>query len=341
MNILYGVQGTGNGHISRSREVVRCLKERGHNVDVLVSGRSSENLWDMEDFEPYTVYRGLTFSTRKGKINYVKTALQLNLPQFYYDIHAYNKNNLDLVVTDFEPLSARIAEVNKIPSIGIGHQYAFWHDIPVAGDNFLSRFILKKYAPVDIPIGLHWHHFDQPILPPIVPESISSQDQINANNVLVYLPFEELSDIVRLVQPFRNHDFYIYHALKKAEDNQHLHLRPFSRQNFIEDLKGCSHVICSAGFELVSEALSLGKSILVKPLAGQMEQHSNALALRRLDLAMVIHSLSISSVDTFLNSNEGRRVPYPAVALLISEWLENGQWDDLVPLIGECWAMLP
>ena len=50
MNILYGVQGTGNGHISRSREIIRHLKDRGHHVEVILSGRAPDAFWDMDDF---------------------------------------------------------------------------------------------------------------------------------------------------------------------------------------------------------------------------------------------------------------------------------------------------
>ena len=32
MNILYGVNATGNGHISRSRITISELKKRGHNL---------------------------------------------------------------------------------------------------------------------------------------------------------------------------------------------------------------------------------------------------------------------------------------------------------------------
>ena len=34
MNILYGVNATGNGHLSRSRITISELKKRGHNVTV-------------------------------------------------------------------------------------------------------------------------------------------------------------------------------------------------------------------------------------------------------------------------------------------------------------------
>ena len=41
MKILFGVQTTGNGHISRSRELIRELKEIGHDVWVILSCRDS------------------------------------------------------------------------------------------------------------------------------------------------------------------------------------------------------------------------------------------------------------------------------------------------------------
>ena len=77
LRILYGVQGTGNGHISRSREIVRNLKTDGHDVQVIVSGRDPALLWEMEVFEPFVALEGLTFSTKRGRLQYVKTARRL------------------------------------------------------------------------------------------------------------------------------------------------------------------------------------------------------------------------------------------------------------------------
>ena len=41
MRILYGIQGTGNGHITRAIEIIPQLHQQGI-VDVLVSGYQSE-----------------------------------------------------------------------------------------------------------------------------------------------------------------------------------------------------------------------------------------------------------------------------------------------------------
>ena len=118
MKILFGIQATGNGHISRSREVVHRLRSRGHEVQVLFSGRDPSGLKEIEVFKPFEVRRGLTFQTSRGRLQYLKTALTLNLPRFYRDIYDYDAAGVDLVITDYEPLSARVARRFRIPSIG-------------------------------------------------------------------------------------------------------------------------------------------------------------------------------------------------------------------------------
>ncbi len=229
---------------------------------------------------------GADFHHKERRDRYLKTAAQLNFAKFLWDIRSFDASGFDLVITDFEPISARIAKRHGIPSIGIGHQYAFMYDIPMAKGNPLGLFILRNFAPADHMLGLHWHHFDRPILPPIVPDHFKSDRAVNDKKILVYLPFEDLDEIENMLREFDTNNFHIYHgSCNQPEDKGNLHLRPFSREGFLRDLCECGGVICNAGFELPSEALHLGKRILAKPLSGQIEQKSNALALGQLGLA--------------------------------------------------------
>jgi predicted glycosyltransferase len=41
MKILYAIQGTGNGHLSRARDIVPVLM-KNHDVEILVSGSQSD-----------------------------------------------------------------------------------------------------------------------------------------------------------------------------------------------------------------------------------------------------------------------------------------------------------
>ena len=40
MNILYGIQGTGNGHISKAPTILKILKKYSSNVDILLSSNN-------------------------------------------------------------------------------------------------------------------------------------------------------------------------------------------------------------------------------------------------------------------------------------------------------------
>jgi uncharacterized protein (TIGR00661 family) len=337
LQILYGVQGTGNGHISRSREIIRYLKADGHQVRVVVSGRDPALLWDMDVFEPFITLEGLTFSTRRGRLQYFKTARRLNLFRFYADIRAFDARGVDVVITDFEPVCARIARRHKIPSIGIGHQYAFRYRIPIAGFDPAAMYVIRRFAPADHCLGLHWHHFDQPILPPVVPNRMPSEPAPLADKVLVYLPFEEIEDIRRLLMPFEKSRFFVYHRLLAASDEGHLRLRTYSRHGFLKDLAESSAVITNAGFELASEALHLGKKVLVKPLACQMEQLSNAKALVRLKLGTAMKRLDRDAVASFLTQAQGEQVRYPDVARMIADWIGAGNWRDVEGISRMAW----
>ena len=340
MKILYGVQATGNGHISRSRTVVTALKKRGHEVYVLLSGRDPRQLWDIDAFKPYAIYRGLTFATSAGQLKYGRTISGLRLMRFYRDIAAFRAEAFDVVITDFEPLTARIARRNRIPSIGLGHQYAFRYPVPLAKRDPLALLVLGCFAPVDYALGLHYHHYQHPILPPIIADLDKRAASCNSRKVLVYLPFEDIPAVISMLSAIREAQFYCYASVKEAHDEGNIHLRPFSRRSFMDDLKSCSGVIANAGFTLTSEALHLGKKLLVKPLAGQLEQTSNALALQQLNLGMVIQRLDARVVRDWLSLPSPDPVDYPDVAGEVAAWISRGQWNTVGDLASRVWEMV-
>lgn len=338
MKILYGIQSTCNAHICRSREIIMNLKTRGHDVHVIFSGQKTNLLYEINICKPFITFRGLTFFTEHGKVRFLKSIINLNFMQFYRDIFMYDASGFDLVITDCEPISARIARYNGIPSIGIGHQYAFYHDIPISEKKLIFLFILKKFAPVDYPVGLHWHHFDQPILPPIVPRHLKNDRRIISNKILVYLPFENQEDIRLLLREVKSHHFYVYDSSYiQSGDEGNLHYRSLSRRNLLIDLTECSGVITNAGFGLPSEALHLGKKILVKPLVGSEEQVSNALALSQLNLGVTSRKLSRDIIESWLNSSSNPPMNYPDVSESIVEWIESGHWGNLENMVQRIW----
>ncbi len=337
MKILYGVQGTGNGHTTRARIMAKALANAGAQVDWVFSGRERDKFFDMEAFGNFQSYRGLTFATQSGKVLFLKTALNSNLTQLYRDTRDVNVEGYDFIINDFEPVSAWAAKRAGKKVIGISHQNAFFYDIPKADSNIFTNWFMHNFAPVTMPIGLHWHHFNQPILPPMV-EQANHLNYSTPKHYLVYLPFAGVDDIVPQLREFPEYDFFVYQPVPAAYDEGHIHVRPFSREGFQADLHRCEGVICSAGFELPSEAIHLGKKILVQPVAGQMEQKSNALALEKLGYGQVAKHFDVETLGKWLPLKAPTKArDYPDVAKALVNWLLQGGGEDIRTLQQQLW----
>lgn len=336
MKILYGVQGTGNGHITRARAMDVALKKQGFTVDYLFSGRSRDKFFDMEQFGDFICCDGLTFITDSGRIKPLDTYNHNSFIQLRKDIKSLDLSAYDLILTDFEPITAWAARRQKKMCVAIGHQYAFDHKIPKRGSNPITSLFMKFFAPAEVRLGLHWHHFDQAILPPIA-DTKHNQEPVDDKKFLVYLGFEQAEAVIDYLKPFTDYQFYIYAPYDKAEDRGHIHLRPLSRQGFQDDLANCNGVITNAGFELASEAIHLGKKLLVKPLRGQMEQLSNAKALEELGLGKTMNKLDPKVLEDWLQNFVPKRVIYPDVPEVLAQWIAEGNWQNTQPMIKQLW----
>ncbi len=337
MNILLGVQTTGNGHLVRSSVLLRALRQRGHTVRCLLSGPSTSGRWDAKLFHPYQVCTGLTFSSRAGKLDYVRTALDNKPLRFLRDVSNLAWRDLDLVISDYEPVSAWMARRRGVPSIGVGHMYAFVHAVPKAGARF-PHWITTTFAPVRHPLGSHWHHFGQPLLPPTVADDLYNLPISTAEHVLVYLPFEDQMAVIALLQQFPEQRFRLYTGTEASGEHANVSLCRIGRKPFITDLASCRGVICNAGFSLLSEALHLGKKVLAKPLSGQVEQESNALALQQLRLGCWMHTLCADSVRDFLAMAAIAPHHWPQVIGPLADWIGAGQWDRPQHLAQQLWS---
>jgi len=328
MKILYGVQGTGNGHITRARAMSKAFAQHSSaKVDFLFSGRERNKYFDMEPFGDWSSFGGLTFKHKAGKISPRATLKDNRIKELFHDIRHLDAKDYDLIVTDFEPITAWAGKKAKKTVIGVGHQYAFHHDIPKKGDSWAADKIMQWFAPVTMGLGLHWHHFGAPILPPIADTS-AGVHQVDPTKILVYLGFEDPAKVTEMLTPIQGYEFFYYGEFECPKSEGNIHFRPLSRKGFQIDLASANGVICNAGFELASEALELGKKLLVKPLYGQMEQLSNAEALAQLGLGCVMESLHTDSVIAWLKNQPNVKIHYPNVAGEIVSWLLAGNWNN-------------
>jgi predicted glycosyltransferase len=124
---------------------------------------------------------------------------------------------------------------------------------------------------------------------------------------------------------------------------QNIQFKPLCHQTFMQDLHQCGAVISNAGFELPSEALTLGKKLLVKPLAGQFEQQSNANTLVRLGLASRLNKLELTQIRPWLAAAPAMPVLFPCVATALVDWVMAGSWQQqgsLMELSKTLWSQV-
>lgn len=336
MKVLYGVQATGNGHITRARVMAPALQKAGVDVDYLFSGREPEKLFDMEPFGNYQTRRGLTFYMGKGaKVQRFKTLMNSNLLQLYKDIRQLDLSEYDLIISDFEPITAWAAKIKKKPSLGIAHQYAFLYSLP---DGYRSKLLkpgIQTFAPVKQALGVHWHHFEHPILPPLIQPP--RYERTDAGHVLVYLPHEDINELYYWFSAFPHIEFRVYCASEEQVRKGNVIFNPLSRDNFEQDLASCRGVISNCGFGLSSEALQYGKKLLAKPMVGHTEQASNAYILKSRKLATIAENIGPEEIGPWLESPHPEVQDYPEVASQLAEWIANGCLSGLNEVRQKIW----
>ena len=340
LKILYGVQGTGNGHTTRARVMAKAFNTRSDvQVDYLFSGRPPEKYFDMEVFGNYQTRRGLTFVHSDGAINQLKTVLQARPLQLYKDIRSLDLSGYDLVLNDFEPITAWAAKRQNVPAISISHQAAFADEVPKAGQSLTDKLIMRAFAPTAMRMGVHWYHFGHSIMPPFIEDQLS--DVRAGNHYLVYLPFESLSDINMLLEGLSEHNFICFHPdLEVEREQEHISWRKTSKQAFHSALHSCAGVIANGGFELSSESLQLGKKLLIKPLHGQFEQLSNAKTLDELGLCQIMMDLDPEQLEPWLALPPGEPVHFPSDPEILIDWLVSRQWHDTEAVCRKLWAQV-
>lgn len=340
MKILYGVQGTGNGHLSRARQLGPELVRLGAEIDWVMTGRHPDQYFDMSPFPNYQTLPGLTFQVRNGQIQLLETCRKLAIKQSIRDIRQLNTKAYDLVISDYEPITAWAAKLQKTPSLGLAHQYAFLHpSVPKMNHHLMGNALLKYFAPTQMTLGLHWHHFNAPILPPIFGVGSAPDNQLLADptQVLVYLPHDAIAELLPLFNAQPHHQFHVFTQEIAPQQMGSVQIHALSRPDFLRTLHQCAHVLCAAGFELVSEALSLGRNIMVKPLKQQTEQVANARALNLLEYAQVCYELKAHHIHHWLAEGNPVRVRYPNVAKALARQIMTGHWHTLAEDMMDLW----
>ena len=284
MKILYAFSGTGYGHASRAISILPLLKH--HEVDVMISGEM--NPIDIGQYIKYR-FKGFTFIYDNGKLDYWKTFRQLSIFQSIKDILSTPVQQYDLIISDFEPISAYAAKLRGIKSLSLSHHAAFLSEKTPRPNkvDIMAEWILKNYAPCKYNIGFHFKRYDDFILPPHIRNVIrdNKESTMRLGYILVYLSAYNINDLVETFTKYKEYKFIIFTSQTKNSywNHSNIEIKPTNPYNFMYALLRCNGVITGGGFETVAEALYLNKPVFTIPIKGQYEQECNATAASKFD----------------------------------------------------------
>lgn len=287
MKVLYAIQGTGNGHVSRAREVIPFLKKMC-DADIFLSGANANIPLPCEI---NYLSQGLSFEyNKKGGLDYLSTLSKINASRIYKEIRDFPVEKYDLIINDFEFISAYAAKRKHIPVMAFSHQVALQSEFTPkpGGFNPGGSLILKHYAPSQYAVGLHFRAYDDYIFTPVIRREVRQLQPRDNGHYTVYLPAvgdKELAEVLQLIPDVKWEVFSRNAKYPAIEKN--VSFRPVQNDQFLRSLETCTGILTGAGFETPSEALYLNKKLFVIPIQGQYEQYYNAEALKQFGVPVV------------------------------------------------------
>ena len=301
MKILYGVQGTGNGHIAQISSIYPYLEKYAEEIDILISG----NKYQLDiDFPIKFKTSGFSFITSNCKIDYFRTFL--NMRHLLKRQENIPFSDYDLIVTDFEPIVSWGAKKYRIPCLYISHQASFLDSRTPRPRrrNFCAEMLFHHFIHFDDYIGFHFKEYSENICTPPLKKKISPSEE--KKYFTVYLPWFELGFIVQFFSQIPQFHFHIFHGeVKHQEEKGNLTLSPLKKLDFKKNISSSSGLIANAGFLTSFETLLLKKKLLVIPLQGQYEQFCNAEALKDFGVPVYPHlnSSALKGIQYWASSN--------------------------------------
>jgi uncharacterized protein (TIGR00661 family) len=287
MKVLYAIQATDSGHIGRANEIIPYLETKCE-LDILVSGPAA----DME-LDHFIKYRrkgaGFAFE-KKGGIDLLKTWQNLRSKKFLNEINSFPVEEYDLVINDFEPISAWACKIKNIPCVAMSHQYALLHKEsprPFKADP-MAWLLLRYYAPCKTGIGFHFKQYAENIFSPVIRSEIRHAYIRNLGHYTVYLPAYHEEKLVKFFSFFKDIQWHIFSgSCKRSYGIDNCWVRPVNHFEFTGSFIHCEGIICDAGFETPAEALFMEKKLLVIPGKQQYEQKCNAAAMEEYGIPVI------------------------------------------------------
>ncbi|HUG90934.1 MAG TPA: glycosyltransferase family protein [Planctomycetaceae bacterium] len=342
MRIVYGAFAQGHGHFSKAAVLVPLLESRGHDVCVVSSGPQRPP--HGYRFRRHRHFPGLAYLAAGGRVQYGRSAvtwlaeLPLVLGHLRTLRHVVREFEPDLIVSDFEPLTASPWLRPECEVVALSRQAALIDPgVPLPdGAEFeqkLTRSVIRLFtAGADRLLGYHYAPESHRCLPPIVRPDVLQGRPERGDHLLVYNHFHagDGGTAAELVDwAWRNGRRVCAYGFPEAQRGRHgpVEFRPADRRTFVADLRTARAVVTSAGFTTPLEAFVLRKPVVVVALPRQWEQRVNAFHVEDAGLAAQCARWDFS---------RALELPEPAASHPLLSWLTTPPEQVVEFLLDGC-----
>ena len=283
MKILYALSGTGNGHVSRAREIIPHLQRHGE-LEIAVTGGQNEVALPVP---VDTFFPGPAFAFGStGTIDLRRSLRELKLIRTYRQARRFDPSKYDLIVNDFDPVTAWTARARGFGArvVAFGHQASFLsRRVPrPAHKSIPVEYMFQHYAPASRYVGLHFASYDSGIHPPIIRAEVRALRPRNEGHYTVYLPAYGEDLLVGVLSQFNAVPWKVFSkSCRKRYEIGSITVQPIRNEDYLQALESCNGLLTGGGFEAPAEALFLGKKVFMVPMRRHYEQACNAAAAAR------------------------------------------------------------
>jgi uncharacterized protein (TIGR00661 family) len=328
--ILYGVCGIGNGHTQRQLPLIEHFSKE--NQIVIFAYDSSLDFYSKHYKDnPSVTVMEVAVPFYVGNKDGIDLEATKKLPSNNKDYDGINSKAIaaaekimgmpDVVITDYEPISAKVAYGHKVPLVTIDQQSKYLTgEFPkeLHGQTYADEVArLKMFFPTAAArIACSFFDVvkkkdgeDVVMLPPIIKDSVLNMknEPVWPVSILVYFSSQKefpqnLSDIALVLSKISNVQFHIFAPnIDGVKERENVHLYKHGDNHFGEVLRTCSGIVSTAGHTLLSEAMYLGIPVYAIPLP-VYEQQMNAEVIDKNGFGIRSESINEADLDDFIEN---------------------------------------
>ena len=327
MKYMFIVQGEGRGHMTQALAVKELIEKEGHEVVCVLVGNMKRHAVP-DFFKSAFMCRVIDMRSPSfvfdGGVNMWKTAVHnvITIPRYILSLkrirQQIHKTKPDIIINFYEPLFGlyRMFGGECKKSFAIAHQFMFLHPNYVAnrsnekkfelwGGKLYTKLVGCKSKKIALSISEEEPKNGITIVPPILREDVfKDPDKVYFGGfVLVYYLSRGYGrDFLKENPHNTKYEVFTEKFWPSNSDTLEFGNITFNKldgKKFLDYMKKCDMVVCTAGFETASESSYLGKKVMVIPTENHFEQYFNAWDFQLAGLAkMRFDFKNISVYDT-------------------------------------------